>query len=114
MCGRIDIDGERLSHDLSEMLGFDFHVETNNDLRPTQSIQTLFSGQQGFEQMDASWGIKPTWSKQLLINAKAETDDQKLTFKQAFRERRCIVPCSGWYEWRNEGGPRKQKYHFQH
>ncbi|WP_197463379.1 SOS response-associated peptidase family protein, partial [Alcanivorax sp. HI0007] len=30
----------------------------------------------------------------------------------AFAESRCLVPCSGWYEWRDEGGPRKEKYHF--
>lgn len=114
MCGRIDIQGERLSQGVSRLLGFDFDVASNRDLRPTQTLQAIILSDQGFTQMDAAWGIKPAWSKQLLINAKAETVAQKPTFKKAFRERRCIVPCSGWYEWRDEGGAKKQKYHFQH
>ncbi len=107
MCGRIDIQGEKLTQGVSDLLGFDFHVATNRDLRPTQILQAIISSAQGLEQMEASWGIKPTWAKQLLINAKAETVDQKPTFKQAFSERRCIVPCSGRYEWRDEGRAKK-------
>jgi len=38
----------------------------------------------------------------------------KNTFKDSFATRRCLIPCAGWYEWRDEGGPRKQKYLFQH
>ncbi|MFT6914043.1 MAG: putative SOS response-associated peptidase YedK [Motiliproteus sp.] len=114
MCGRIDIQGERLSREIRELLGFNFHAPSNRDLRPTQAMQAIVSHLGQLDQLEASWGIKPSWSKQLLINAKAETVDQKPTFKQAFRERRCILPCSGWFEWRDEGGPKKQKYHFQH
>ena len=52
--------------------------------------------------------------KNLIINAQAETVAGKPTFKQAFSSQRCIVPCTGWYEWRDEGGPRKQQYAFSH
>jgi putative SOS response-associated peptidase YedK len=38
----------------------------------------------------------------------------KPTFKKTFETQRCIVPCTGWYEWRSEGGPKKQKYAFTH
>jgi putative SOS response-associated peptidase YedK len=81
-------------------LGFDFQVTSTQDLRPTQILQAIVSSHQDFVQMEASWWIKPAWSKQLLISAKAETVDQKPTFKQAYNERRCIAPCNGWYEWR--------------
>jgi len=56
--------------------------------------------------LNVQWGIKPNWARKLLINAQSETVAQKKTFKRAFKERRCLIPCSGWYEWK------KQKYLF--
>jgi putative SOS response-associated peptidase YedK len=48
------------------------------------------------------WGIKPSWGKQpprLLINARSETVNQRPTFRQSFRERRCLIVADGFYEW---------------
>ncbi|GAP77005.1 hypothetical protein W04_3584 [Pseudoalteromonas sp. SW0106-04] len=47
-----------------------------------------------------------------MINAQAETAREKKTFRQAMQSHRCLIPCSGWYEWRDEGDKRKQKYLF--
>lgn len=55
------------------------------------------------------------------INFKAKTNTdlrpsqtvaEKMTFKQAFSLHRCLIPCSGWYEWRAEMGAKKTKYLF--
>ena len=46
---------------------------------------------------------------QRLINARAETVHEKPSFQSAFRERRCIIPVNGWFEWRPENG-RKHPY----
>lgn len=64
-----------------------------------------------------SWGLVPAWTKDLAearkpINAKAETVDTLPTFKNAFHRRRCIVPATGFYEWRDVGEKRKQPYYF--
>lgn len=48
------------------------------------------------------WGIHPSWAKsesQRLINARAETIAEKVTFKEAFSKRRCLVAGDGYYEW---------------
>jgi len=63
-------------------------------------------------QLDTTWGIKPQWSKKLLINAQSETVAVKPTFRRAFADNRCVVPCSGWYEWSSVAGEGKQKYLF--
>ncbi len=50
------------------------------------------------------WGLIPSWSKDPaianhLINARAETANQKPSFRNAFRRHRCLIPVSGFYEW---------------
>lgn len=61
------------------------------------------------------WGLVPSWSRDMalaarLINARADTVDEKRSFRDAFRWRRCLVPASGFYEWRREGGDRTPHY----
>ena len=60
------------------------------------------------------WGLVPWWAKDLkagarMINARSETVHEKPAFRAAFRSRRCVIPVSGWFEWRREGGE-KQPY----
>ena len=112
MCGRLDISCDPLSRWVSDRFGIPFSVLANNDLRPTQTISTVAADTGGYRQLDLQWGIKPHWSRKLIINAQAETVATKPTFKQAFHNARCLVPCAGWYEWKDEGGPRKQRYVF--
>ena len=62
----------------------------------------------------AQWGLVPTWSKEPQagprpINARAEGIDTKPTFRGAFRHGRCLIPASGFYEWRTLG-QRKQPF----
>lgn len=63
------------------------------------------------------WGLVPFWAKEAkvgysMINARAETVASKPAYREAFRRRRCLVPASGFYEWRAEGSGPKQPYHF--
>lgn len=58
------------------------------------------------------WGLIPSWAKDekignRLINARGESLREKPSFRNAFRSRRCIIPVTGFYEWRMESGVRK-------
>jgi putative SOS response-associated peptidase YedK len=55
------------------------------------------------------WGLIPFWAKDpsignRMINARSETLTEKPSFKSAFRRRRCLIPASGFYEWKAEEG----------
>lgn len=61
------------------------------------------------------WGLVPAWVEDpgrfsLLINARAEGLSERPAFKAAFQYRRCLVPATGFYEWRRGGGRQKQPY----
>lgn len=84
------------------------------DLRPSMQVTTISQQNKQPAQSTMTWGIKPSWSKKLIINAQSETAAHKKTFAQAFATQRCLIPCTGWYEWRDEGGAKKQKYLFDH
>jgi putative SOS response-associated peptidase YedK len=114
MCGRLNVIDDPFVQELCEILGIKLNIQTNLDLRPTDKLASIVESNGTLVQQDCTWGIKPNWSKSLLINAKSETVAEKATFKQAFKQQRCLVPCAGWYEWRDEGGKRKQKYLFTH
>ena len=50
------------------------------------------------------WGLVPFWAKDIKvgfanINAKAEGIEKKPAFREAFRQRRCLVPVDNFYEW---------------
>lgn len=113
MCGRFAL-GVELSGQVRDQLGVPFEAAQSDDIRPTQTVACLASDGERLYQQNTHWGIKPAWAKRLIINAQAETVASKKTFARAFAERRCLVPCSGWYEWRDEGGAHKQKYYFTH
>lgn len=67
------------------------------------------------------WGLVPSWAKDRsigsrMINARAETVDEKPAFRKAFARRRCLLPADGYYEWyvtsqvTARGKPVKQPY----
>jgi putative SOS response-associated peptidase YedK len=63
------------------------------------------------------WGFVPYWAQNpnmgpRPINARAETVAVKPPFDQAFRERRCLIPADGFFEWATEA-KKRVGYHFR-
>jgi putative SOS response-associated peptidase YedK len=81
--------------------------------QPVAAVRATPAGE-GRELAFLRWGLIPSWSKDpaignRLINARAETAQEKPSFRSAFRRHRCLIPTNGFYEWqRLERG--KQPY----
>lgn len=111
MCGRFSVKNN-MNRVVSDLFNIPFEAVSNSDLCPSQTVSTIVQ-QEKLQQLNASWGIKPSWSKKLIINSQSETASIKPIFRQAMQHQRCLVPCNGWYEWRTEVGE-KVKYFFEH
>ncbi len=63
----------------------------------------------------ARWGLVPFWMKEKPkvphINARAETVHTQPMFREAFANRRCLIPATGFYEWQKRADGR-QPYRF--
>ena len=64
------------------------------------------------------WGLIPSWAKDpaignRMINARAETLDQKPSFRSAFQRRRCLILADGFYEWRKDNGKTPYYIHLE-
>ena len=84
---------------------------------PTQPVMTIRSDQGDREAVPMRWGFLPHWYKTptdgpLLINARSETIAEKPAFRAACRERRCLIPASGFYEWRSSDPKPKTPFYF--
>jgi putative SOS response-associated peptidase YedK len=120
MCGRytITIDAERVREDLGIVqMPADFTPRFN--VAPTQPIAVVADADtRAAEWM--RWGLIPSWAKDpsigsKLINARAETVNEKPSFRAAFAKRRCLILADGFYEWQKGAGAkgRSQPYYFR-
>ena len=110
MCGRFTqaftwaevVSFYRLVDEIAPALSASWNVA------PTHNAGVIVPGGGGLRFQPMRWGLVPHWAKDpsigsKLINARAETLGGKPAFRQALRSRRCIVPISGFYEWRRQG-----------
>ena len=92
-------------------------VEARYNVAPTQDILAVYESGDGRAATLYKWGLVPSWANDAsmgarLINARSETVAEKPAFRQAFKQRRCIIPADGFYEWQRTEG-RKQPFFFR-
>jgi putative SOS response-associated peptidase YedK len=88
----------------------------NYNVCPTNLIPVLVEEPDGLELRLMKWGLIPFWAKAENIaagniNARAETIQEKPGFRDSFKDKRCIIPASGFYEWQKLTTV-KQPYYF--
>ena len=110
MCGRFHLEPEE---DFYPRFGIkhkddDYVLQRNINISPGQFIPTIVSEKGKNRISPMKWGFIPHWSKDerigyKMINARAETVVEKPSFKKAFLESRCLIPATGFYEWKQVG-----------
>jgi putative SOS response-associated peptidase YedK len=119
MCGRA-----RLSSDVSEIkVAFRIpperpppNIAPSWNVAPTDPLPVVrFDAKERQRSLDVMrWGLVPFWAKDIKvgfanINAKAEGIESKPAFREAFRQRRCLVPVDNFFEWKKTASG-KQPY----
>ena len=112
MCGRF------VQFSSIRTLEYYFKIQTAPDevvpsynIAPTQKIPVIVK-KEDYHLQKMHWGLVPSWAKDLsgasrLINARAETVATKPSFRAAFKNRRCLIPTDGFYEWKGEKGKKQ-------
>ncbi|HEX3998503.1 MAG TPA: SOS response-associated peptidase [Pirellulales bacterium] len=110
MCGRYTLRAS------PQQMALAFHVNMAIDLHPryniapTQQAPVVRSLADGNRELaELRWGLIPRWATDRsigsrMINARSETAATKPAFREAMRERRCLIPADGFYEWQKQGG----------
>lgn len=113
MCGRFSLTAAE--EDLRKAFGYGGaprNLRPRWNVAPTQESPVLRRDEDGGLRLDMlNWGLVPYWAEDpsvgsRMINARGETVAEKPAYKQAYRQRRCLVPADGFYEWEEKGDKR--------
>lgn len=117
MCGRFNLFTS------VEIIMDEFNIEKvlfkgppSYNISPGREVASI-SFDEGKVLSPMRWGLIPSWAEDpsigyRMINARAETIHEKNSFKIPFRERRCLIPADGFYEWKTHGKV-KMPYHIR-
>jgi len=105
MCGRManTLPPDSVARLFSATPANDLPQVPDYNVCPTQGVAVV-TADDGRRLRPMRWGFIPHWYNSptdgpLLINARSETVAEKPAFRAAVRERRCLVPVTGFYEW---------------
>ena len=120
MCGRYVLESlVDLPEDLSERFDIrqiPLNLMSTFNAAPSQMLPVIVESNEGERMLKLmNWGLAPRWASKGKplpppINARLETIDQKPMFKGLLSKRRCLVPTSGFYEWKATSSGKKQPY----
>src|ERR671925_1692230 len=107
MCGRFPFDPPQELYDRSQIDNRLDPLVPRYNIAPGQMVPVVIAGRSR-RMVLMRWGLTPHWAKDArggyhMIDARMETLSQKLIFRGLLSTRRCLVPASGFYEWKPEG-----------
>ena len=115
MCGRFSLfsDPGYLAEHFALSTACEYTPSYNST--PSSNIPVIRLTVQGREAVNCHWGLLPHWARDTRykpINARAETITEKPFFRDAFRNKRCLFPANGFFEWKGHKG-QKQPFFFK-
>ena len=117
MCGRFTLFSS--PRELQQFFGTpppSFEIQPSYNVAPTQEIPVIIQHKGGRHLEKRHWKLVPFWAKDTsigsrMINARVETVASKPAFRAAIKQRRCLIPANGFYEWKGKTG-NKQPFYF--
>ena len=115
MCGRYTLtnpDPARMRARFDILESSEIAEEPRFNIAPTDPVPAVRRFADGRQLGRLRWGLVPgVWAEKKgqrpLINARVESVATQSAFAESFRERRCLIPADGFYEWRaDEDGKR--------
>ncbi len=112
MCGRFA--SYKNLNKLKNIFNFnnsDFKISPSFNISPGQDVNIIISYKYENYFLISNWGYnfinRNTQNKQVVINSRIETINNKLLFKDSFLKRKCIIPANGYFEWAQKEGEKK-------
>jgi|tagenome__1003787_1003787.scaffolds.fasta_scaffold20296884_2 putative SOS response-associated peptidase YedK len=107
MCGRFTASFEFREIKIRWDLQRDLSFAPRYNIAPTQKVPVIFTHDGANEVREMYWGLVPSWAKDKtmgisMINTRAETLAEKTSSKRLLTTRRCLIPATGFYEWRKQ------------
>lgn len=109
MCGRYYIDEETTNDVRRDFPKLDSRLPTggfHGDVYPSDTAPVILSAENRLCLMTHRWGYPKTGGTGLVINARAESVEDRRMFRNGFRYRRIVIPAGHFYEWNQN----KEKY----
>lgn len=110
MCGRYVLKAtlEQLNREYGAKPEGVFTVEENYNVAPSLHMPVVIQKEDNRAIDKFRWGLVPFWADSVntgysMINARSESLATKKSFSRPFKSQRCIVPASGFYEWKKAG-----------
>ncbi|KJR45613.1 hypothetical protein UF75_4007 [Desulfosporosinus sp. I2] len=94
------------------LVQLEFEFGPRYNIAPSQQVPVVICKNGNNRLLMFQWGLIPYWAKDesignKLINARAETLEEKPCFRKSFEQKRCLVLADGFYEWKKEGRIKK-------
>lgn len=116
MCGRYPFVPNPSFMQDYEIENDDFELQPNYNTAPGQTMPVVTMNSPK-TLVAMQWGLIPFWAKDdsfkyKTINARSEEVDTKASFRGPIKNKRCLIPASGFYEW-DKKGKEKLPYLFK-
>lgn len=116
MCGRYVVRFSKSAFEETFNVQPPLFDVTSYNLAPMQQGAMIWAPEGEREVAQARWSLLPRWVKDPLdfkasmFNARAESLLEKASFKRPLQRQRCLVPASGFYEWKKVGSSKQPYY----
>lgn len=112
MCGRFIVSYTyeellKFLHNSYQIEELDLDYAPRYNIAPGQPLLTVIKSKDQYKVGYIDWGLIPAFAKDettkyKMINARSETIDVRVSYKDSFASKRCLILTNGYYEWNNK------------